>query len=363
MWSNGTITPLSNGIGNALAINNNGQVMISSGVNIAAPEGGSCLFWSNGTLTGMGSLNGGNIACWPTAMNAAGQVIGVSFVLDGNGIYRGRGVFLWSNGVMTNLDPYDNFRYGEFPCYGIYDAIYNPCTTAVNDQSVDINDNGQVLFIQRHTTYGPSDPIDPVPDGPVVWSNGKKIPLPQSVSFRKGKSINNRGDVLGFISDKSFLIWNVNDGSSYRYDSDYSLYYDPANFGSSGTKLTNKGDVYFPRADGIYKLTPDHVVQQVLSLKAGVGCDTNPIQVTFANDQWQFVQGCAGSYLIHNGAVIDMVISDPNYKPGALFAINNVGQMWESSALLTPIPKTLPPAMPTKTAKSIHRFVNNVCCH
>ena len=63
IWSNGTITALGSG-GTPLVINNSGQVAISAGVILGAPEAGSCYLWSNGTLANIGNLG---VGCWQQA--------------------------------------------------------------------------------------------------------------------------------------------------------------------------------------------------------------------------------------------------------------------------------------------------------
>lgn len=215
IWSNGVVTELRD-FGSSLVINNNGQVAITSGVEPGYPDLGDCCLWSNGTLLKLGGLNVMGTGCWPTGMNAAGQVIGASIVSDINNIYRGFSVFLWSNGTMTNLDTFENGDYGEYGEYGGCSAIPldngSGCSPIVSDTPVDINDSGQVLFIRRNSASRLVP--NPPPPGPVVWTNGVTIPLPQEVYFKAGKSINNRGDILGYFNDKSFLIWNVNNGTS-----------------------------------------------------------------------------------------------------------------------------------------------------
>ena len=262
-------------------------------------------------------------------MNAAGQVIGVSDVLDSNGIYRGQGVFLWANGTMTNLDTFENGRYDDYASGSSYcsgsNFVYNVCPAAVRDVAVDINDSGQVLFI-RQNNASPLVPTPP-PPGPVVWSNGVITPLPQTVSFGVGKSINNRGDVLGYTGDTSISVWNVNTGATYQFDTGYSV-----GAGSVGwAKLTNQGEVYFPRADGIYKLTPDHIVQQVMSYT----CWTVN-QIEAVNDQGQ-VAACG--YINYHGVAtpLSSLVPDPSSALDNVLAINNAGQILTHKALLTPI--------------------------
>lgn len=59
---------------------------------------GSAFLYGNGSLTNLGSLGGTSGQTQPEAINNAGQVVGYSYLPDGN--FRG---FLWADGVMTAL--------------------------------------------------------------------------------------------------------------------------------------------------------------------------------------------------------------------------------------------------------------------
>jgi probable HAF family extracellular repeat protein len=90
----------------ARALNDQGQVVGVSwssteqglrGNPFGAPFGSRAFLWDAGTMIGLGSL-GGTLA-WPTAINNARQVVGVS--LDPAGQAR---AFLWQDGIMRDLN-------------------------------------------------------------------------------------------------------------------------------------------------------------------------------------------------------------------------------------------------------------------
>ena len=88
--TNGTMTALGPVGGVAYGINDSGEVI--------GEGGSSALLWSNGNSTDLGSLGGTSGTTQPTAINNAGEVVGYSYLPDGN--FRG---FYWINGVMTAL--------------------------------------------------------------------------------------------------------------------------------------------------------------------------------------------------------------------------------------------------------------------
>jgi probable HAF family extracellular repeat protein len=98
-WSNGQATNvqgLTGLAGSATGINNAGQIV---GGYLVAPNQTNAFLWNNknGTLTNLGTLNGGTSST-ATAINAAGQVVGNSFSALGTS-----SAFFWNGSSMTSL--------------------------------------------------------------------------------------------------------------------------------------------------------------------------------------------------------------------------------------------------------------------
>jgi len=104
--SNGTMTAVGTPGGAAYGINDAGQV-------IGECSGGACLF-SGGSVTNLGSLGGTSGQTQATAINSSAEVVGYSYLPDGN--FRG---FFWINGTMTAMGTLG----GDWSqAYGINDA-------------------------------------------------------------------------------------------------------------------------------------------------------------------------------------------------------------------------------------------------
>jgi probable HAF family extracellular repeat protein len=85
-------TRLSNGRGEATAINSKGQVVGFHSV----PQGTRAFLWSNGVMRNLGTLGGFTSRAW--AINEPGQIVGASTTASGQAH-----AFLWENGTMRDL--------------------------------------------------------------------------------------------------------------------------------------------------------------------------------------------------------------------------------------------------------------------
>jgi probable HAF family extracellular repeat protein len=97
VWDRGAITPLPVPVGGsncqAVGIDAAGQAVGTCGVGGAD----RAELWGRTGVTDLGSLGGNTIN--PTAINASGQVVGISSLQNDNGVHP----FLWDHGTMTDL--------------------------------------------------------------------------------------------------------------------------------------------------------------------------------------------------------------------------------------------------------------------
>ena len=182
IWRNGVITNLNTAVTGgadlnlrvAEYINDQGQI-----VGSATPPGETMrhgFLFEAGIVTDLGTLNTGQFASVPTAINSHGQIAGyANFGQDK--------AFLWESGVLTNLHDH-------------------ALITGVTSRAFDINDAGQIVGeAQFHISQ---------PESPVLWQNGEPLNL---VGHRFGRpqgvasAINNRGQIIGWVNDLD----NLND--------------------------------------------------------------------------------------------------------------------------------------------------------
>ena len=156
--SNGSMAALGAPGGAAYAINDAGQV-------VGECPGGACLF-SGGTITGLGSLGGTSGSTQATAINSFGEVVGYSYLPDGN--FRG---FFWKNGSMTELGTLG----GDW------------------SQAYGINDAGQITGI----AYTPGN----LGAHAFIYTNGPMKDLGTlGGAYSTGTAINHAGVVVGYAT-------------------------------------------------------------------------------------------------------------------------------------------------------------------
>lgn len=117
VWQNGVMTNLgsfggdSTGMGSSLVagLNDSGQVAGTSSLYVNGVNKGQRAFvWSNGVMTNLGTLgadSSGNASSTAWAINASGQVVGLSAVYA-NGANLGNRAFLYNDGKMFRLDTF-----------------------------------------------------------------------------------------------------------------------------------------------------------------------------------------------------------------------------------------------------------------
>ena len=191
VWQNGTMTNLgtltgeSNLASAAVAINDAGQVVGTSGAYINGQLVDHAVLWQNGTINDLGALiPGGKSAA--TSINASGQVIGWADI--GGGLIHA--IFWDSNGVMTDIgEVFTSCLAGGCPSY----------LTAINS-------SGDVV---GHVVAGNSA------GGGFLWSRGVISSLnelgtstsPYTIPY----AINDQGQVVGESNYQPFL-WQQGSG-------------------------------------------------------------------------------------------------------------------------------------------------------
>jgi probable HAF family extracellular repeat protein len=217
------------GVGNALALNNSGQVLYSNsissnGTSAALPAGfiatainasgqvvgqnaaGHAALFDQGTLTDLGVLPGQNPATdasYATAINAAGEVLGYTVPVGGTQQW-----FIYSGGVMTGFDSLPGMPAGSRG-YGINDLGAITGATGSTADDIFIYDHGVFTNLGGGEGFainsvGQVTGSLPTPPGHIhapafLYSNGQIINLggvPTGASGA-GISINASGQLVG----------------------------------------------------------------------------------------------------------------------------------------------------------------------
>ncbi|MCG6968427.1 MAG: hypothetical protein LJE85_01550 [Gammaproteobacteria bacterium] len=148
IWDNGTITPLTiTGAGSYVSgidLNDVGQVVVKTMIDVYQRS----FLWENGVSTDLGTLGTTAVA---TKLNNNGQIIGWTHI--GYNAHA----FLWENGVMQNLG---------------------------RNNAADINDAGQI----GGTFNGRAG----------IWDNGQVTPIPYMSFFQFVTGINNQAETTGW---------------------------------------------------------------------------------------------------------------------------------------------------------------------
>jgi len=234
-YSGGTLVNLetaTNGkLGPALAINNSGQFVCVGANN-------SGYIYSGGIATNLGNLGGNQTLGWttsPNAINSSGEVVGNSYIPDGNGATYYH-AFAWVGGHISDLGTLST----------------NP-SDSVDSQALGINDNNQIVGASQ--LGGGTYPIRAF-----LYSNGTMTNLGSLFSTdlaSYAEAINNSGQIVGYSEqanqgDLAFL--DVN-GSMIRLD---SLLDSSGNGWTllSARAINNNGWIVGQGNKGAYLLTP-----------------------------------------------------------------------------------------------------------
>jgi probable HAF family extracellular repeat protein len=178
--------------GQAIAINDKGQIVGGSGGSLICTAISHSVLWQNGTVIDLGNL-GGTMNCCAEDINNQGQVVGSSD-LPGDTVFH---AFLWQNGVMIDL--------GTLP--GDVDSL-----------AFGINNKGQVVGASFDASGNARA---------FVWQNGVMtdlnalIPSDSSLFLQIAfRAINARGQIAGLAFEKetfdghAFLLTPTNGGAT-----------------------------------------------------------------------------------------------------------------------------------------------------
>jgi probable HAF family extracellular repeat protein len=236
--------------GDAVAINNNGQVVGSAYTSDYADH--YAVLYSNGTMTDLGSLGGTFTYVDPYGINDHGQVVGQANTADDTAWHA----FLYSNGAMTDLGTMGGVgvsgatginNYGQVVGYSMTDdfrtflysngtmtdigTLGGPGITATG-----INDSGQVVGVADTAALYPAGGAIPQA---FLYSNGMMTDLGALGGIgSRAHGINNMGQVVGEASTADF------DASGYAIT--HAFLYSNGKMIDIGPTADTRVYIYFP---------------------------------------------------------------------------------------------------------------------
>jgi surface-anchored protein len=179
----GTLLGTTNSSGRAWAINESGVVvgLSRNEANITS----QATLWSGGSISNLGSLNGGTNFSQAYAINDSNVVVGSSVIgkvspSSSTDLYR---AFVWSNGVMADL--------GAHPWNSNY----------IHSEAKDVNNAGEIVGYAARIYNSPTSG-----GAAMLWRDGvahdlnELVPAGSGWVFQSAEGINDRGDIVGYGS-------------------------------------------------------------------------------------------------------------------------------------------------------------------